>query len=175
MFNEELVEKLRKGSVQVYFDRSQDDLGELIALLAKAFPEDEMKPLGAAYYSAAGDEWCGYSEKIKQKKDMTNLEIAENLREQLQEQWPCASTMLKLYANNEDGVFTDRLINMVDRLLPSEVFYQMAEHEIVSKKIPVILGTQTPKEYFVSSTAPIESLPINMVLFASADNLTGKL
>lgn len=115
---------------------------------------------------------------------MTNLEIAEKLREQIKAEWPYVSTILALYANNSDGQFTERIQDMVDRLLPKEVFYQVANCYVSDKttlhKI-VLLGEKindNPNsvfEYHIKWSEPICSLPINQVLFSSEDNMFGHL
>jgi hypothetical protein len=113
---------------------------------------------------------------------MTQLEIALKLREQIKEQWPFVSTILALYENNINGQFTERIQDMVDRLLPKEVFYYTEcekwgyceSHSTVKDKY-LIVGTKYIKECFVEDNTLIESLPINQVLFASVDNPKGKL
>jgi hypothetical protein len=114
---------------------------------------------------------------------MTQLQIAEKLREQIKEQWPYVSTILALYANNTDGRFTERIQDMVDRLLPREVFYQKArcfvDQETTLRKV-VLFGKEVNNsndivKYHIAYAEPILSLPINQVLFASEDNMFGHL
>ena len=116
---------------------------------------------------------------------MTNLEIALKLREQIKAKWPYVSTILALYENNtkldinelEDfhlgsegikGVFTERIQDMVDRLLPKEVFYQEASPNNIDIAVSLIKET-------IYKMLPIKSLPINQVLFSSDNNPEGKL
>ena len=97
---------------------------------------------------------------------MNNLEIAEKLREQIKEQWPYVSTILALYENNKDGIFTERVQSMVSKLLPDEVFYLFdgkSEIELID-----------PWDSNVGIEV-IDSLPINVVLFATEDNPLGIL
>jgi hypothetical protein len=101
---------------------------------------------------------------------MTQLQIAEKLREQIKEQWPYVSTILALYANNTDGKFTERIQDMVDRLLPREVFYCNIYEFKLAKVYYYRVFTDDIKEKFT-----IESLPINQVLFSSEDNMFGHL
>lgn len=116
---------------------------------------------------------------------MTNLEIALKLREQIKEQWPFVSTILTLYENNkpeitaEDfqvafgsykskGIFTEHIQDMVDRLLPKEVyFYQISFNNIDLQ--PILIGGK------LESNGNIYSLPINQVLFSSENNPLGIL
>lgn len=114
-------------------------------------------------------DYCSYSKKIKQN-NMTQLQIAEKLREQIKEQWPYVSTILVLYENNIDGIFTDRIQSMVDKLLPGEVFYQMNS---IYKAFEMFLLPQLIKND--GNINPILSLPINIVLFGSEDNPLGIL
>lgn len=115
---------------------------------------------------------------------MTTLEIAEKLREQIKEQWPYVSTILALYANNKDGIFTERIQSMVDKLLPDEVFYRIAQSYLNSSITlykPVLVGNELVNhpdalfEYRIPYNQEIKSLPINIVLFGSEDNPLGIL
>jgi hypothetical protein len=99
---------------------------------------------------------------------MSNLEIAIKLREQIKEQWPYVSTILALYANNTDGKFTERIQDMVSKLLFDEVFYI----ELYWHKDKYILLDVVKVQNF---NAEIKSLPINQVLFSSEDNMFGHL
>lgn len=110
---------------------------------------------------------------------MTQLEIAEKLREQIKEQWPYVSTILALYENNTKGQFSTRINIMVDKLLPDEVFYSSSlifgyAESIKKSDYPVILGNNS-KFYTLDKNGEIKSLPINIVLFGSKDNLLGIL
>ena len=114
---------------------------------------------------------------------MSNLEIAIKLREQIKEQWPYVSTILALYVNNTEGQFTERIQDMIDRLLPREVFYQKArcfvDQETTLRKV-VLFGKEVSKpndiiKYHIAYSEPICSLPINQVLFSSEDNPLGIL
>jgi len=107
---------------------------------------------------------------------MTNLEIAEKLREQIKAEWPYVSTILALYENNASNRFGQRIKQMVAKLLPDEVYYQMAQHEVTSLTTPILIeNNKAPEQYFISVITIIESLPINIVLFSSEDNPEGKL
>ena len=97
---------------------------------------------------------------------MNQLEITEKLREQIKEQWPYVSTILALYANNTDGKFTERIQDMIDRLLPREVFYYVFYDKTIS-----LVGSTVEVQHSVD----IKSLPINQVLFSSEDNMFGHL
>ena len=101
---------------------------------------------------------------------MTQLQIAEKLREQIKEQWPYVSTILALYENNKDGIFTERIQDMTDRLLPDEVFYYN-EYEFKLAKVYnyKLVSVSMDKEH------TIYWLPINQVLFSSEDNMFGHL
>jgi hypothetical protein len=101
---------------------------------------------------------------------MNQLEIAEKLREQIKAQWPYVSIILALYANNTDGIFTERIQDMIDRLLPREVFYYN-EYEFKLAKVYnyKLVSVSMDKEH------TIYCLPINQVLFSSEDNPKGKL
>jgi hypothetical protein len=102
---------------------------------------------------------------------MTQLQIAEKLREQIKAEWPYVSTILALYANNTDGKFTERIQDMVDRLLPKEVFYyNQYEFKMAKVYSYVLLGIVDLVDEYT-----IESLPINQVLFSSEDNMFGHL
>ena len=96
---------------------------------------------------------------------MTQLEIALKLREQIKEQWPFVSTILALHENNTDGKFTERIQDIVDRLLPNEVYY-------VFDGITIELIGPFDSDIGIEV---IESLPINQVLFSSEDNMFGHL
>jgi hypothetical protein len=96
---------------------------------------------------------------------MTTLEIAEKLREQIKAEWPYVSTILALYANNTNGQFTERIQDMLDRLLPNEVYY-------VFDGITIELIGPFDSDIGIEV---IESLPINQVLFSSEDNPLGIL
>ena len=103
---------------------------------------------------------------------MTQLEIALKLREQIKEQWPFVSTILALYANNTNGQFTERIQDMVDRLLPKEVYFVVLNTFLINN-FPVLVGTKNKDGIFLLEECGInniESLPINQVLFASEDN-----
>ena len=115
---------------------------------------------------------------------MTQLEIALKLREQIKEQWPFVSTILVLYENNTGEQFTERIQDMVDRLLPKEVFYQIAQSYLNSSTNlykAVLVGKELINhpdalfEYRIPYNQEIKSLPINQVLFASEDNPLGVL
>lgn len=99
---------------------------------------------------------------------MTNLQIAEKLREQIKAEWPYVSTILALYANNKDGIFTERIQDMVSKLLFDEVFYI----ELDWHKDKYVLLDVVKIQNF---NAEIKSLPINQVLFSSEDNPLGIL
>ena len=101
---------------------------------------------------------------------MTQLQIAEKLREQIKAEWPYVSTILALYANNTNGQFTERIQDMIDRLLPREVFYG----DCWGNKLGNIKGITIDLEYIITGTE-IKSLPINQVLFSSEDNMFGYL
>jgi hypothetical protein len=111
---------------------------------------------------------------------MSNLEIAIKLREQIKEQWPYVSTILVLYANNTDGRFTERIQDMIDRLMPREAYYY--SHCYYTD---ALLKTTTIVDYNIIeidslgtdyvTTGEIKSLPINQVLFSSEDNPLGIL
>jgi hypothetical protein len=101
---------------------------------------------------------------------MTQLQIAEKLREQIKEQWPYVSTILALYVNNTDGKFTERIQDMIDRLMPREVFYYNDYHHKLAKVYKFKLLDET-----INIEIPILSLPINQVLFSSEDNMFGHL
>jgi hypothetical protein len=101
---------------------------------------------------------------------MTNLEIAEKLREQISQQWPYVSTILALWENNKDGVFTERVQSMVSKLLPDEVFYYNAYHHKLARVYNFKLLDDK-----LGMEIPILSLPINVVLFATKDNPLGIL
>lgn len=100
---------------------------------------------------------------------MANLEIAEKLREQIREQWPYVSTILALYTsiNNDDGKFNERIKDMLDRVMPYEVFYQEVSYNNIDLNPIILYNTYSSKE--------IKSLPINVVLFATEDNPLGIL
>ena len=107
---------------------------------------------------------------------MNQLEISLKLREQIKAEWPYVSTILALYENNTSNRVGQRIKQMVSKLLPDEVYYQMAQHEVTSLTTPVLIETNVaPEGYFISVIAIIESLPINTVLFASEDNPLGIL
>lgn len=107
---------------------------------------------------------------------MTQLEIAQILREQIKQEWPYVSTILALHENNASNRFGQRIKSMVSKLLPEEVFYQMAQHEVTSLVTPVLIEINiAPEHYFISQITIIESLPINIVLFGSKDNPLGIL
>jgi len=96
---------------------------------------------------------------------MKNLQIAEKLREQIKAQWPYVSTILALYANNSDGRFTERIQDMIDRLLPNEVYFVTdGENVQLVSTFDSDIGIEI-----------IEWLPINQVLFSSEDNPLGIL
>jgi len=101
---------------------------------------------------------------------MTQLQIAEKLREQIKAEWPYVSIILALYANNTDGKFTERIQDMIDRLLPREVFYYN-EYEFKLAKVYnyKLVSVSMDKKH------TIYCLPINQVLFSSEDNPKGKL
>lgn len=99
---------------------------------------------------------------------MTNLEIAEKLREQIKVEWPYVSTILALYANNTNRGFSNEISDMVDRLLPKVVYYQNVSFNNID--ITPLLTKTT-----IFDILPIEWLPINIVLFGSEDNPLGIL
>lgn len=91
---------------------------------------------------------------------MTQLEIAQILREQIKQEWPFVSTILALYENNTEGQFSERIQAMVNKLLPDEVYYDSFRTELINNK---------------STLDFIKSLPIQVVLFATEDNPLGIL
>lgn len=98
---------------------------------------------------------------------MTNLEIALKLREQIKEQWPFVSTILALYENNTNNQFTDRIQDMIDRLIPTNVYYYDISFNNIDLE-PVLVGGAL-------SSGNIQWLSINIVLFGSEDNPLGIL
>jgi hypothetical protein len=114
---------------------------------------------------------------------MTNLEIAEKLREQIKVEWPYVSTILALYENNKDGIFADRIQSMVSKLLPDEVFYcksyllsdSIHNPEFMNTDTPILYGNRSFGEYKAKLNSEVYSLPINIVLFATKDNPLGIL
>lgn len=103
---------------------------------------------------------------------MTNLEIALKLREQIKKQWPHVSTILALYKNNTEGIFTERIQKMVGKL-PDEVFY-LHDDNRTGLDNPMLFETCYNDGWRPRATE-IKSLPINTVLFATEDNLLGIL
>jgi hypothetical protein len=103
---------------------------------------------------------------------MTQLQIAEKLREQIKEQWPFVSTILALHENinNDDGKFNERIQGMIDKLMPYEVFYQEVSYNNIDLE-PKLLGNS----YGTYAFREIKSLPINQVLFSSESNPLGIL
>jgi hypothetical protein len=99
---------------------------------------------------------------------MTNLQIAEDLRDQIAEKWAYTHEILDLYEYNKDGRFTERIQSMIDRLLPTEVYYII----VTNKFEEAILLSNIEQIVEVSE---IKSLPINQVLFSSEDNPLGIL
>jgi hypothetical protein len=105
---------------------------------------------------------------------MTQLQIAEKLREQIKEQWPYVSTILALYANNTNGIFTERIQDMIDRLLPREVFY-IYDNKWFRKNMPLTIESMLKVGLHSHDDSNILALPINQVLFSSEDNMFGHL
>lgn len=106
---------------------------------------------------------------------MTQLQIAEKLREQIKEQWPYVSTILALYENNTEGQFSERIQAMVDKLLPDEVFY-ICDDKWFRKDMPLTIESILKRGLDSKDDSNrIQSLPINIVLFGSKDNPLGIL
>jgi hypothetical protein len=105
---------------------------------------------------------------------MTNLQIAEKLREQIKAEWPYVSTILALYENNKDGKFTERIQDMVDRLMPREVYY-IHDDKWFRKNMPLTIESMLKEGLHSHDDSNILSLPINQVLFSSEDNPLGIL
>jgi hypothetical protein len=105
---------------------------------------------------------------------MTQLEIALKLREQIKAEWPYVSTILALYENNKDGIFTERVQSMVSKLLPDEVFY-ICDDKWFRKDMPLTIESILKRGLHSKDDSNIKSLPINVVLFATEDNPLGIL
>lgn len=99
---------------------------------------------------------------------MTQLEIAEDLQSQIAEKWAYTHEILDLYQYNKDGRFTERIQSMIDRLLPTEVYYVIFKDKFEE----AILLSEV--EHIVE-VDEIKSLPINTVLFATENNPLGIL
>ena len=110
---------------------------------------------------------------------MNNLEIAEKLKEQIREQWPYVSTILSLHEHNSKGLFTEMIRKKVAKVLPDEVFYQMAQStgskNYESPWLLKYIYEYEDADLYMPSSQIIESLPINIVLFGSEDNPLGIL
>lgn len=99
---------------------------------------------------------------------MTTLEIAEDLQPQIAEKWAYTHEILDLYEYNKDGRFTERIQSMVDRLLPTEVYYVIFKDKFEK----AVLLSELEQ---IVEVDEIKSLPINIVLFGSKDNPLGIL
>jgi hypothetical protein len=96
---------------------------------------------------------------------MEKLEIIQQLREQIKEQWFYVATILALYDNNYDKKY---IKDEIDRLLPKEVFYQDVSFNNIDLT-PVLL------EKYGANILPIQSIPIYQVLFATKENPLGNI
>jgi hypothetical protein len=100
---------------------------------------------------------------------MTQLEMAQKLREQIKQEWSYVSTILALHDNNK-GQFTERIQAMVNKLLPDEVFYG----EFWPNNFSDLTDITVKLEDAISGFE-IKSLPIQVVLFATESNPLGIL
>lgn len=97
---------------------------------------------------------------------MTQLEIAQQLRKQIADNWPFVKEILALHENNTEGQFNEHIKDRVNKLLSNEVFYQEVSFNNVDITITLL-------ENYGSKFNPINSMPIYQVLFATEEKPLG--
>lgn len=110
---------------------------------------------------------------------MTQLEIAQQLRKQIANNWPFVKEILELNECNKNNQFDSIIKDRIERLLPREVFYKKAETIEYSQYFEYWVNSliefyllKNPDMY-VPDSAELNSMPIYQVLFATEEKPLG--